>query len=68
MARSIFLRGYDQEMASKAVSYMENHGVKFVKGAVPIALEKMEDGKIKVEWKYSADNRVETVCYHLHLC
>ncbi|KAI9143384.1 thioredoxin reductase 3-like protein [Paraphysoderma sedebokerense] len=60
MARSIFLRGYDQEMASKAVSYMENHGVKFVKGAVPIALEKMEDGKIKVEWKYSADNRVET--------
>ncbi|KAJ6668311.1 hypothetical protein lerEdw1_015688 [Lerista edwardsae] len=36
MVRSIFLRGFDQEMAERAGAYMEKHGVKFIKKFVPI--------------------------------
>lgn len=36
MVRSIFLRGFDQEMAERAGAYMETHGVKFIKKFVPI--------------------------------
>lgn len=35
MVRSIFLRGFDQECANRIGDYMENKGVKFIKGAVP---------------------------------
>lgn len=31
MVRSIFLRGFDQDMANKVGGYMETHGVKFLK-------------------------------------
>jgi thioredoxin reductase (NADPH) len=40
MVRSIFLRGFDQDMANRIASYMENHGTKFIRGAVPMKLEK----------------------------
>jgi thioredoxin reductase (NADPH) len=35
MVRSIFLRGFDQQMANKVGEYMEKLGVKFIKIAVP---------------------------------
>lgn len=35
MVRSIFLRGFDQQLANKAGEYMEKQGVKFVKVAIP---------------------------------
>ncbi|KAM5148811.1 thioredoxin reductase 3 [Mantella aurantiaca] len=38
MVRSIFLRGFDQEMAEKAGTYMETHGVKFIKKFVPTSV------------------------------
>lgn len=39
--RSILLRGFDQQMAEKIGTYMEDHGVKFIKGAVPTSIEKV---------------------------
>jgi len=59
MVRSILLRGFDQQMAEKIGTYMEEHGIKFVKPCVPTALElvqeKSESGprQIKVTGKYS---------------
>lgn len=50
MARSIFLRGFDQQMAEKIVEYMGNHGTKFIRPAVPKELKQTADGKIEVTW------------------
>jgi len=44
MVRSIFLRGFDQQMAGKIAEHMEANGVKFIKGAVPSSVEKMAEG------------------------
>ena len=43
--RSIFLRGFDQDMANRVAGFMENEGTKFVRGCVPTAIEKIEDPK-----------------------
>jgi len=52
MVRSIFLRGYDQEMANRVGDYMQNHGTKMIRPAVPIELKKDKpDGKITVIYK-----------------
>lgn len=52
MVRSILLRGFDQDMANRIGNYMENHGVKFIKGAVPSKLEKPEpSGKVIVSYE-----------------
>jgi thioredoxin reductase (NADPH) len=44
MVRSIFLRGFDQQIANFIGQQMEDHGVKFVRGAVPVSIEKIQDG------------------------
>lgn len=52
MVRSIFLRGFDQDMANKIAQYMENHGVKFIREAIPTRLEKLDpNGKIIAYYK-----------------
>ena len=43
--RSILLRGFDQQMASKIGEYMETIGIKFSKQSVPTRLECLEEGK-----------------------
>ncbi|XP_058422749.1 thioredoxin reductase 3 isoform X5 [Diceros bicornis minor] len=51
MVRSILLRGFDQEMAEKVGSYMEQHGVKFLRKFVPVMVQQLEKGspgKLKV--------------------
>ncbi|XP_008069852.1 thioredoxin reductase 3 isoform X2 [Carlito syrichta] len=51
MVRSILLRGFDQEMAEKVGSYMEQHGVKFLRKFVPVMIQQLEKGlpgKLKV--------------------
>jgi len=45
MVRSILLRGFDQQCADMIGSYMEKHNVKFVRGAVPVKIECIEQGK-----------------------
>ena len=41
MARSVFLRGFDQEIAEKIVGYMERHGTKMIRASVPKKFEKV---------------------------
>ncbi|MBZ3877860.1 Thioredoxin reductase 3 [Sciurus carolinensis] len=51
MVRSVLLRGFDQEMAEKVGSYMEKHGVKFLRRFVPLMVQQLEKGspgKLKV--------------------
>ncbi|KAK2505124.1 hypothetical protein MC885_019420 [Smutsia gigantea] len=51
MVRSILLRGFDQEMAEKVGSYMEQYGVKFIRKFVPVMVQQLEKGspgKLKV--------------------
>jgi len=50
MARSIVLRGFDQQMAEAIREYMESHGTKFIRPAVPTKIEK-EGEKLKATWK-----------------
>jgi len=52
MVRSILLRGFDQDMANRIGSYMENHGTKFIRGTVQTKLEKPDpSGKIIVHYE-----------------
>ncbi|XP_062963588.1 thioredoxin reductase 3 [Cynocephalus volans] len=51
MVRSILLRGFDQEMAEKVGSYMEQHGVKFLRKFIPVVIQQLEKGspgKLKI--------------------
>jgi thioredoxin reductase (NADPH) len=50
MVRSIFLRGFDQDMANRIGSYMEEEGTKFIRKSVPSKIEKQANGKLKVTW------------------
>ena len=51
MMRSIPLRGFDQQMAMQIKNYMAEHGIGFVEGATPTAVELTEGGRKKVSWK-----------------
>jgi len=51
MMRSIPLRGFDQQMAGLCKTYMQEHGVAFIEGAVPTAVEATPSGAKKVSWK-----------------
>eukprot|EP01135_Chromosphaera_perkinsii_P004544 Nk52_evm14s288 gene=Nk52_evmTU14s288 len=58
MVRSIFLRGFDQEMANKIGDYMEGHGTKFIKQHIPIEVVKNPEGcehKLTVKYIPSSD-------------
>ena len=41
--RSILLRGFDQQMASKIGDYMEEHGVNMIRECVPESIERIEE-------------------------
>ncbi|XP_059153784.1 thioredoxin reductase 1, cytoplasmic-like isoform X2 [Physella acuta] len=45
MVRSILLRGFDQQCSEMIGKYMSNHGVKFIRGAVPKKIEQIEKGQ-----------------------
>jgi len=38
------LRGFDQQIAEMIGEHMEGHGVKILKGWIPVSVEKLEDG------------------------
>mmetsp|Transcript_38645 Transcript_38645/g.115421 ORF Transcript_38645/g.115421 Transcript_38645/m.115421 type:complete len:420 (+) Transcript_38645:1003-2262(+) len=48
MVRSILLRGFDQDCAEMIGSYMEKHGIMFVRGTTPSRFEKTESGQVRV--------------------
>ena len=49
MVRSIFLRGFDQQMADKVAENLASIGVQFIRGASPTKFEKTENG-VKVTY------------------
>eukprot|EP00741_Cyanophora_paradoxa_P008397 tig00001307_g8124.t1 len=51
MARSIFLRGFDQEAAEMVASYMEDHGTKMLRQCVPERVELTPEGRKRCTWK-----------------
>lgn len=55
MARSIFLRGFDQQVAEAIGKYMQKHGTKIIRPAVPTSVEKLESGKLKVRWNHDTE-------------
>jgi thioredoxin reductase (NADPH) len=50
MVRSIFLRGFDQQIAEMIGSYMAEDGTKILRNAVPQSIVKQEDGKLRVTY------------------
>jgi pyruvate/2-oxoglutarate dehydrogenase complex dihydrolipoamide dehydrogenase (E3) component len=50
MVRSILLRGFDQDMAKRIGTYMKDTHTRFIEGATPSKLEKLESGMIKVTY------------------
>lgn len=60
MVRSILLRGFDQDMANRIGNYMEAYHTKFIRGAVPVKLEKPDPaGKIVVTYKQGDEEKTE---------
>ena len=55
MVRSIFLRGFDQQLANKIGDYMEKAGVKFIKQAVPTSIRLKSQGRKVVTYKQGED-------------
>lgn len=53
MVRSIFLRGFDQQMAELIGDSMDAKGVKFIKKCVPDSVEKTEDGRLLVRHTFT---------------
>ena len=53
MMRSIPLRGFDQQMAMHIKTYMQEHGINFIEGAVPTKVELAPSGKKLVTWAHS---------------
>eukprot|EP00794_Sanderia_malayensis_P006227 gene6227-6943_t len=45
MVRSIFLRGFDQDMAEKIGAYMEKQGIRILRRFIPTEIEKLADGE-----------------------
>lgn len=55
MVRSIFLRGFDQQIANKIGDYMSHSGVKFIKQAVPTSIQLNSSGRKVVAYKQGED-------------
>lgn len=54
MVRSILLRGFDQEIAEKIGDYMsKEEGIKFIRPAVPVSVQVIEEGKTDDEGRYT---------------
>lgn len=53
MVRSIFLRGFDQQMAELVGGAMAEKGVKFIQKCVPDSVEKTEDGRFLVRHTFT---------------
>jgi len=50
MMRSIPLRGFDQQMAGQVKNYMQEEGLKFIEGYVPVSIELAASGRKKVTY------------------
>ena len=55
MVRSVFLRGFDQQMAGIVAASSAERGVRFLNKTTPNSIEKTEDGRYLV--KYTTDGK-----------
>ncbi len=46
-----FNRNSFQQMGNLVAANMQEHGTKFIERSVPTAIEKLQDGRLRVEWK-----------------
>lgn len=60
MIRSIPLRGFDQQMASLVMEYMESHGTRFLRRCTPSRVAKLPSGQLEVTWEDSASGQKNT--------
>jgi len=47
----MLLRGFDRGMVDLVQAEMEDKGVKFLFGKIPVKVSKQPNGKLLVEWK-----------------
>lgn len=59
MVRSIFLRGFDQQMSNKVADYMGKIGVKYIKNSVPVSITKGEDNWKTVKYTTTVDGNTK---------
>jgi thioredoxin reductase (NADPH) len=59
MVRSIFLRGFDQQMAGKIAEHMGSHHTKFIRNATPSKLEKLDSGRIQVTFNQEGKEQAD---------
>jgi thioredoxin reductase (NADPH) len=57
MVRSIFLRGFDQEMADKAAEHLGHLGVNYVRDSEPTLFERNADGKVVVTYRQQGETK-----------
>lgn len=48
MVRSILLRGFDTDMATRIGAYMERHGTKFIQESIPTRIDRLPSGQLQV--------------------
>jgi thioredoxin reductase (NADPH) len=63
MVRSIFLRGYDQDIANQIAAFLESHGTKFIRESVPTRIEATDDGRKRVFFKPSNGGEEQSEVY-----
>jgi len=56
----MLLRGFDRGMVDLVQAEMEDKGVKFLIGKIPVKVSKQPNGKLLVEWK--GGNDVSNAC------
>lgn len=54
MVRSVFLRGFDQQMAEMVANETETKGVKYIKSN-PTSVEKLSNGRLLVRYEHGSD-------------
>ena len=59
MVRSILLRGFDQEISEMIGNYMATHGTNFIRPAVPLRIEKLENNKLLVTYQLNNNEKEE---------
>ena len=59
MVRSIFLRGFDQQMSNKVADYMAKIGVQFLRDSVPISITKGEGNLKTVKFATTTDGNTK---------
>ena len=61
MVRSRVLRKFDQQMGDLVQKHMERHGVRFLERSLPTSIEKLADGKLRVQWLVNSVTKKEDV-------